>query len=1075
MTFDDKNARIFLSYLLNRPQLLLTTFERIDDIPTQLFPNVLEVAESLHRVDRATHWLNWKSPTDVHTKVTSSIKLHWKQTIREIIHNRSSLFSLKFTLGESTMLFQLVDSLLSNCPSTTPPSPSLLPLPTLPTINQDMSLLNQAITDLRLKTQKASSFLQQKEGYFSAIKLLIHLETVILKCEEISIASNLEDVEVQTRISDASNQFTQSARDLCGVLDWCFRHQVSIIGTPDSQTSPGRLVGEIVAELSIDRLQSATQVFNERLNDSLQHLLSNITSKQPDHLQREIVELIIEAITANEYYFSPFLSPQILQKLDTFAHVLSKSKGDLQVLGYDHILTHSSQPTPDDPQFPPMLLFQAKFEPQSKLLLADYHLTQANFAWNDMLASVEAMNESYKTQIKSTGISQAAKLIRLQEQLERAARYEYTKEAVEDNRDEKEADFRELFNLTPFEGPRTTAKTSKGGQTAEEKETLNKVTQRFNTLANHFWSHGLASLSLRLGLPLSIDISPDEFIDSFLHLHSDRTSLSSDSKLFQSTIKNCLLTLTDHRNTIISRIDVTRLPQSPPLMTILHELFLQKKTTLSAFNFYEPSTDLQYAKRFVASLNSMAAKLATFHNNPDFSELFSLKSLLKAIRSISDMKLNSSLSDICGGLETLLRTLEEFNFTLPTPQRLQTDADNLKLQLLELRRLEKHKWKDFVLIKRNELMNEDIGEVSGKLRLLDADLGVKARLKIFDDVISKSSLLNFSQRMVLLLNTLSIHSPILPKTDNGMDVESPDVSINDPTPNGLMSLQTDPTKRTLVNLLVFYASFYPEVSDKIKALEPQIEEPMKNSMKLMNWHFEDLINLKMNVEKLYRGIHRTVKAQKELLDVGVAVSVILPQRSAILFTSLGEAHANFDAALFVKPVKSTMTSKTDIQIESPKQMVNKTSFMSLLSSSPDFTNHFNERDLSFLKLISASKIVQLFSISPKKTLPKFKNNMLFKDDLSQLMRDYMQRLNDLTGEKKRSFVARALVDFSSELVSFGLKKRFNFQHPNTISRLFEVMQVIDVSFLDKPNRHFRNRQGIGHQSVQSKRSVVSNG
>lgn len=34
---------------------------------------------------------------------------------------------------------------------------------------------------------------------------------------------------------------------------------------------------------------------------------------------------------------------------------------------------------------------------------------------------------------------------------------------------------------------------------------------------------------------------------------------------------------------------------------------------------------------------------------------------------------------------------------------------------------------------------------------------------------------------------------------------------------------------------------------------------MKDIEKLMNWHFEDFLNLKMNVEKLYKGILRSKK------------------------------------------------------------------------------------------------------------------------------------------------------------------------------------------------------------------------
>ena len=37
----------------------------------------------------------------------------------------------------------------------------------------------------------------------------------------------------------------------------------------------------------------------------------------------------------------------------------------------------------------------------------------------------------------------------------------------------------------------------------------------------------------------------------------------------------------------------------------------------------------------------------------------------------------------------------------------------------------------------------------------------------------------------------------------------------------------------------------------------------------MNWQFKDIINLKSNMEKLYRGISKSLKTQREVFETRI--------------------------------------------------------------------------------------------------------------------------------------------------------------------------------------------------------------
>lgn len=84
----------------------------------------------------------------------------------------------------------------------------------------------------------------------------------------------------------------------------------------------------------------------------------------------------------------------------------------------------------------------------------------------------------------------------------------------------------------------------------------------------------------------------------------------------------------------------------------------------------------------------------------------------------------------------------------------------------------------------------------------------------------------------------------------------------------------------------------------------------------MNWKFQDIVNLKMNVQKLYKGINKSIKMQKEVLETKFKESIIVHQRNLMLFPNVENGIGNIRNAVEFKEATKETTEKKVISKKS---------------------------------------------------------------------------------------------------------------------------------------------------------------
>lgn len=80
------------------------------------------------------------------------------------------------------------------------------------------------------------------------------------------------------------------------------------------------------------------------------------------------------------------------------------------------------------------------------------------------------------------------------------------------------------------------------------------------------------------------------------------------------------------------------------------------------------------------------------------------------------------------------------------------------------------------------------------------------------------------------------------------------------------------------SLINHYSELAWLVEHRIIEERQAAEQPMRDIQQIMNWYFEDMVNLQMNVEKLYRGVNRCLKLQEDAMGRSVEAVVLTEQR-----------------------------------------------------------------------------------------------------------------------------------------------------------------------------------------------------
>ena len=218
------------------------------------------------------------------------------------------------------------------------------------------------------------------------------------------------------------------------------------------------------------------------------------------------------------------------------------------------------------------------------------------------------------------------------------------------------------------------------------------------------------------------------------------------------------------------------------------------------------------------------------------------------------------------------------------------------------------------------------------------------------------------------------------------------------------------------------------IEQKIIEERKAAEQPMKELQKIMTWYFEDMVNLKMNVEKLYRGVNRCLRLQEDALSRSVESIVIAEQKVKFREkTSLG----------FVTRIKreKLRISKKDKKVSN----VNKQDFVKMIQIiTGNACEELFQKNFRLMRHVSISKMMKCMGLATEnswikgndqigergkakeekiklilrinKQNPRFKNyyngKQCMKEYISQTLGG-VERVQD----KKKKFKARFMVDF----------------------------------------------------------------
>lgn len=255
-----------------------------------------------------------------------------------------------------------------------------------------------------------------------------------------------------------------------------------------------------------------------------------------------------------------------------------------------------------------------------------------------------------------------------------------------------------------------------------------------------------------------------------------------------------------------------------------------------------------------------------------------------------------------------------------------------------------------------------------------------------------------------------------------------------------------------------------------KKLEAKVssEKPMKEVQQLMNWYFEDMVNLQMNVEKLYRGLNRCLKLQEDSLSSSV---------DTVVLAELNGNYRNKTTETFIRNLRDdpNLTGKRKTVNESYKvkkkqleRMVEKVS-IGLDQKKYLIGNYKSFRHISVKKILNcmvlgsfnntvwhyikkdspgdeselgASKYnldeselqeqARNFVKDIQRNTPKFKNYFNGKQCLNDYIKQNLENI-DRIKEGKRSFKARYLSDFVKGFKGiFEIKRGININSLSSI-------------------------------------------
>lgn len=608
-----------------------------------------------------------------------------------------------------------------------------------------------------------------------------------------------------------------------------------------------------------------------------------------------------------------------------------------------------------------------------------------------------------------SAITVEGKLLKLEDGMKKVSNFEYTKASVEEQKLKEKQQIKERFNTYREDFDDFLKQADFSNQHVDTE--LKTATRFYNEQA----LEALSLMSLRALGCNSIDFKAKSDWISFIKYSVE--DLNKISSRLQNILINKELEIKsagiDIWKSLVGTVQIPALLLTDSESSFLIGFIKETLKNLQIRSFYMDTNDYRHITAIQSILRRMMEPLLALLLMPELSQMPALSMMLKIIEKLSGFKMKTPLSKLCTALEIVYQSLFELNSLLPRDLKLAAFEQEILKMMNELRKVEKREWKCMLALNLQELALQDLPKILNIKKIMN-DSPTLSLVNLLDEFIQGSSLHNFKLRL------FCIHEYTR--------------DIQDPKLRGMV-----------LNLVSYYLHFMDVFEKKVKESVQNIEEPMNKIMKLTNWYFEDIVNLKMNVEKLYRGINRCIKRQSD---------VYCDSANIVVLEAFKKSAIHNESAPLIRELAVDLSQKQ----MNDKEVVSTTLLKLIISSHVVFSLE----DISFFRYLSPNKLYRLSTSSKNAELStmKFNNCFINKDELKTFINTYMSRMSDLKETNNRSFKLRALTDFIKDMSIYVKTSRIipekSFTYPNMYGKF-------EYSKFGKPLIKFINQNGIINQ------------
>ena len=278
------------------------------------------------------------------------------------------------------------------------------------------------------------------------------------------------------------------------------------------------------------------------------------------------------------------------------------------------------------------------------------------------------------------------------------------------------------------------------------------------------------------------------------------------------------------------------------------------------------------------TLYKMLDKVQELRQVEDLRELPAFNNLVSVADYILSLHMKkANLNEVCLLIERLSLYVLDYESMTPRIHHFPDIKDKIRDALYEFRQKERKSWRSLIFCQGLDEVLKDLDDcIQIKNVLIDEILGqpeeekekevsrVKKILDLADTFLLKTTLIKQCFRIYWLRRTLK-------------------------------SLPTNPACTNtsipllLNHILKYHLNFQSSLLEVYGANFEAVAKPINENELLSNWHMKDMVNLKMNVTKFHKGVHRSMKIHKDVLEISVEGTIYKRRRDAYESKSPEEA------------------------------------------------------------------------------------------------------------------------------------------------------------------------------------------